>query len=251
MKLGRSFDAVADDYAEVRPDYPDELYAAVESVTGPLRSLRTLDVAAGPGTATRQLVERGAQVVAVDPGLPLLRRLRRRLPQVPAVAATVERLPFARGAFDLACCATAFHWFDAAPAVASLRRVLRERGALAVWWANHRRDDAIAWEAAQGAVQDGWRVRTGSRPPTDVGVGPRDVAAFLRDRGLDVVVDTELAWSRVVTRAQHVRVLGTHSDVLALGAARAALLADVEAALGPWDHVEERLWGPLVVARMP
>ena len=48
----------------------------------------------------------------------------------------------------------------------------------------------------------------------------------------------------------HLRVLGTHSDVLALGDARHELLAEIAAALRPWDQVEERLWGPLVVARM-
>ena len=249
--LGRSFDAVADIYDEVRPDYPDDVYASIERVSGAWSGARVLDVAAGSGIATRQLAARGATVVACDPGLPLLRRLRARDNRACAVAATAEHLPFRAGVFDLACCATAFHWFDAARAVDELRHVLRPRGVLALWWANHRRDDAIPWEAAQGAVHDRWSVRGGSRPPSPRGIGPRDTAAFLRSSGLDVVVDTRLTWSRVVSRETHLKVLSTHSDVIALGAASRDLLAEIGAALAPWPQVEERLWGPLVVARMP
>lgn len=249
--LGRSFDQVADVYDEVRPDYPDEVYAAIEGVAGSLAGACVLDLACGPGTATRQLQSRGARVVAVDPGMPLLRRLRARSAQVPVVAAVAERLPFKEGAFDVICCATAFHWLDAPRAVGELRRVLRPAGVVAVWWANHRRDDRIAWEAAQARVHERWQLRGGSRPPTSAGVDPRSTAAYLRSCGLDVVVDTELTWSRVVSREQHLQVLGTHSDVLALGPDRTRLLGEIDAALQQWSHVEERLWGPLVVARMP
>jgi hypothetical protein len=46
-------------------------------------------------------------------------------------------------------------------------------------------------------------------------------------------------------------VLATHSDTLALGAEAARLLDEVEEALQPWAEVEERLWGPVVIARFP
>jgi SAM-dependent methyltransferase len=248
---GRLFDGIAGLYDEVRPDYPDELYDALDAVS-PLRGAHVLDVAAGTGVATRQLRARGASVVVAEPGVAMLRALRARSGDVPAVAAAAERLPFVDGRFDLVCVATAWHWLDARAALAEARRVLRPGGHLALWWANHLRDDGVEWEAAQGRVHDAWRLRTGSRPPHQVdGVGPRDAAADLRRRGLDVVVDIELHWSRVVSREQHVRVLATHSDTLALGARAEQLLADVRVALDPWPEVEERLWGPLVVARMP
>jgi SAM-dependent methyltransferase len=248
MARGRLFDLVADDYDEVRPAYPAALYDAIESVR-PLRGARILDLAAGTGVATRQLGERGAEVVAAEPGAGMARRLRAGSPRQPVVLATAERLPFAPQVFDAVCCATAWHWLDAGEAVGQVREVLRPGGVLALWWANHRRDDAIDWERAQGAVHDRWTMKVGSRPPTQVGVGPRDVAEDLRGRGWDVVIETELAWTRTVTRAVHLRVLGTHSDVLALGERRRELLAEISDALAPWDTVEERLWGPLVVAR--
>jgi SAM-dependent methyltransferase len=250
MSRGRLFDGVAADYDDVRPAYPDRVYDAIERLV-PLRGARVLDLASGTGVATRQLAERGADVVAVDPGVAMVARLHLRSPSVPAVVARAEALPFASDSFDLVCCATAWHWLDAAEAVAQLRRVTRRGGYLAIWWANHRRDDAIEWEAAQGAVHERWALKSGSRAPSHAGVGPRDASADLRRRGLDVVVDAELTWTRDVTRDTHLRVLGTHSDVLDLGERRHQLLAEIATALAQWDTVEERLWGPLVIARLP
>jgi SAM-dependent methyltransferase len=250
MSRGRLFDTVAEDYDEVRPAYPDRVYDEIDRLL-PLSHARVLDLAAGTGVATRQLTDRGADVVAVDPGVAMLMRLRRRSPSVPVVAARAEVLPFAPASFEAACCATAWHWVDAAATVAQLRRVVRPGGLVALWWANQARDDAIEWERAEGAVHERWQLRGGSRPPTDAGVGPRDAAADLRRRGLDVVVDTDLAWSRTISRGTHLRMVGTYSVVLDLGERRHQLLAEIDAALAPWDTVDERLWGRLVIARLP
>jgi SAM-dependent methyltransferase len=247
---GRLFDVVAADYDEVRPTYPDAVYDAIDRLQ-PLRESRVLDLAAGTGVATRQLLDRGAHVVAMDPGAPMLRRLKLHSPDVAAVVGRAEQLPFVKGNFDLACCATAWHWVDACAAVDQLRQVVRPGGLLALWWANQARDDAIEWERAEGAVHERWQLRGGSRPPTNAGVGPSDAAADLARRGLDVVVETELAWSRTISRETHLRMVGTYSVVLALGERRRQLLAEIADALAPWDTVDERLWGRLVIARLP
>jgi len=249
VSRGRLFDVVAEDYDDVRPSYPDEVYDAIEQLLS-LRGARALDLAAGTGVATRQLLERGASVVAMDPGAAMLHRLKRRSPHVPAVVGRAEQLPFAPAAFDIACCATAWHWVDAAATVAQLRTVLRSDGLVALWWANQARDDAIDWERAEGEVHERWQLRGGSRPPTDAGVGPSEAAADLRRRGLDVVVETELSWSRTISRDTHLRMVGTYSVVLDLGERRHQLLAEIREALAPWDSVEERLWGRLVIARL-
>lgn len=247
---GRLFDLVADDYDDVRPSYPAEIYDTIDRLR-PLADARVLDLAAGTGVATRQLLARHADITAVDPGMPMLQQLRRRSPEVPAVVARAEALPFTEAVFDLACCATAWHWVDAGQTVSQLRRVVRPGGLLALWWANQQRDDSIDWERAEGEVHERWALRGGSRPPTQAGVGPREAAADLRSRGLDIVVETELEWSRRITRETHLRMVSTYSVVLALGERRHALLADIAEALAPWDTLDERLWGTFVVARLP
>lgn len=250
MSRGRLFDVVADDYDDVRPTYPDEIYDAIDRLS-PLGSARVLDLAAGTGVATRQLLERGADVIAVDPGAPMLHQLKRRSPEVPVVVARAERLPFAQASFDVVSCATAWHWVEVAAAVEQVRRVVRSGGLLALWWANQARDDTIDWERAEGEVHERWTLRGGSRPPTEAGVGPRQAAEDLRRHGLDVVLETELTWSRRLSRAAHVKMVGTYSVVLGLGDRRDELLAELADALAPWDTVEERLWGTFVVARLP
>jgi SAM-dependent methyltransferase len=249
--LGRGFDSVADLYDDVRPHYPDELYDAIAAV-GAIDSADVLDLAAGTGIATRALSSRGARVTALEPGEPMLRRLRARSPAVPGVIAQAEQIPFRDSAFDLITCATAWHWLDAAETLAELRRVLRPGGHLALWWANNRWDDSIDWEAAQSAVYERWETEHGSRPGGGayIGVLPRDAAADLRDRGWDVVVETEFLWTRDRSREDRIRAIATHSDVIALDDRKQQFLDEIAEALAPWPVVTERLWGPLVVARI-
>jgi SAM-dependent methyltransferase len=247
--LGRGFDSVADLYDDVRPDYPDELYDAVEAVR-PLDGAVILDLAAGTGIATRALRRHGARVVALEPGEPMLRRLRAVSHDVSGVVAHGEEIPFRDNVFDLVACATAWHWLDADRSVAEARRVLKPGGHLALWWANHRWGDGVEWEDAQSAVYERWQTAHGSRPPGDYGVLPRDAAADLRRRGIHVVVETKFFWSRERSRADHIRAIATHSDTIALGDRQQAFLDEVTEALAPWDQVTERLWGPLVIARL-
>ena len=70
------FDLVAAEYDAYRPDYPAQLFDALESAIGqPLLRADGLDVGRGTGIATRALAGRGANVVAVDPGQGVLQVL--------------------------------------------------------------------------------------------------------------------------------------------------------------------------------
>src|SRR5437764_411726 len=61
---------------------------------------RVLDVGAGTGALTGELVGRGARVSAVDPSPTFVAALQRRLPDVDTHAAPAEELPFEDEAFD-------------------------------------------------------------------------------------------------------------------------------------------------------
>lgn len=248
--LGLRFGTVADRYDEIRPDYPEGLYDAIEQTVGSVDGIDVVDLAAGTGLQTRGLNRRGARLVAVDPDIGMLRRLTAISPQIPAVVARGEDLPLRAEVADLVVCATAWHWLDTGAALEQIRRVLRPGGYLALWWANHRWGDGIDWEDAQSAVFDRWETVRGSVPPTIEGVGPREAAADLRARGIDVRLDREFTWSRVVTREQHLQVLATFSvQLVRPEAEQRELLAEIETALAPWPTMTERIWGPLVIAR--
>jgi SAM-dependent methyltransferase len=251
--LGRGFDSVADLYDEIRPHYPDDLYDALEQSAGSLYGAEVLDLAAGTGIASRAMRRRGARVTALDPGEPMVRRLRAISPEIAAVIGRAEVMPFSDNAFGLATCATGWHWLDTALTVAELQRVLRPGGHIALWWANNRwGDDDIEWEVARSSVYERWATEHGSRPSAEgyAGVGPREAAADLRRRGLEVVVETEFFWTRDRSREDHVRAIATHSDAIALGEGKQQFLDELTEALAPWPVVTERLWGPLVIARV-
>ncbi|MGI8697824.1 MAG: methyltransferase domain-containing protein, partial [Mycobacteriales bacterium] len=79
------FDPVAQRYDASRPGYPDALFDAIESRARPLAGATVVEVGAGTGKATRELIGRGARVLPVDIGAGMLAQLRSRSPGVPAV----------------------------------------------------------------------------------------------------------------------------------------------------------------------
>lgn len=89
-----SFNAVAAQYADHRPTYPPALFHTIEDLTGrPLAGSRVADVGAGTGLATARLLERGARVVAVEPGEDMAAEFRRRIPGTPVVRGDGNALP--------------------------------------------------------------------------------------------------------------------------------------------------------------
>ena len=133
MRHPLHFERLADRYGAARPPYPTALYDRLiaERVVGP--GLRVLEIGAGSGEATGDLVARGCAVVAVEPGPELRRRLTGEHPGVRVLEGRVEDVTLAVGEFDSAVAATSMHWVDLAVALPHLHRALRDDGLLAVW----------------------------------------------------------------------------------------------------------------------
>ncbi|MDP8908907.1 MAG: class I SAM-dependent methyltransferase, partial [Chloroflexota bacterium] len=168
----RLFDSVAAEYDAVRPDYPSQLFDALESAMGqPLLGADVLDVGAGTGIASRALAGRGARVVALDPGERMLDVLRSRsTSRVRAVIGNGNALPFKDSLFDLAVFAQSLHWTDLERAPAEALRVLKPGGVLAAWW--NRPDTSVPWFAAH-------RQRVFARCQEPTHVEPPTIATLL------------------------------------------------------------------------
>nr|WSW68546.1 methyltransferase domain-containing protein [Streptomyces sp. NBC_00995] len=208
-----SFDRAAAQYAAARPGYPAALFDAVEELAGlPLHGARTLDVGAGTGISTRRLHDRGARVVAVEPGPGMAAELRRTLPQIPLVRGDGNTLPFGTATADLITYAQSWHWTDRTRSTPEALRVLRPGGALALWW--NVSDHTAGWVADQDT-----RLRQFFR---DV-AGAEDESAHgapARTRGLLpelAFVHRRIPWTRRVPLATHLDNLGSHSAFLVLG----------------------------------
>ena len=159
-----AFDAAAAAYERGRPGWPDAALEAIVRRLGLSRESAVLDLAAGTGKLTRMLVGRFASVVAVEPLDGMRAVLERDTPGARAAAGTAEAIPLEDGTVDAVFVAEAFHWFDAARAVAEMERVLRPGGGVAVLY--NRRDWAAqdaAWQRESHAAFEAHRL-----PPDDV-----------------------------------------------------------------------------------
>jgi SAM-dependent methyltransferase len=141
-----SFGSVADAYDRARPGYPREAAAWLAGAT----SARVLELGAGTGLLTADLVALGHRVLATDPLAPMLRHLAARVAGVRVAQARAEQIPLASRSVDTVVSAQAFHWFDLERALPEIARVLRPGGEIALVW--NERDARIPWVKRLGDV---------------------------------------------------------------------------------------------------
>ena len=125
-----AFEGAAAVYEQARPGYPAEAVGCWWRGSGSGRQRRVVDLAAGTGKLTRELVASGAQVMAVEPVAGMRGTLVATVaglpggPAVTATAAVAQALPFGSGTVDAISVAQGFHWFATGEALAEMHRVL-------------------------------------------------------------------------------------------------------------------------------
>ena len=142
----RSFGGVADAYDRGRPTYPRE--AAVWLTSD--KPLTVLELGAGTGKLTEQLVALGHDVHATEPDAKMLAVLEKNLPEVRLSRAPAEEIPAGDASYDVVVSAQAFHWFDHDRALPEIARVLKPRGRLSLVW--NQRDERIPWVKRLGRL---------------------------------------------------------------------------------------------------
>ncbi|MGX1853763.1 methyltransferase domain-containing protein [Streptomyces sp. NBC_01456] len=246
----QSFSKAAAQYAAARPSYPSSLLDVIEECTGcALAGSRVADVGAGTGIATALLRERGADVIAVEPGDGMVAQLRRALPDVPVVRGDGNALPLADASHDLITYAQAWQWTDTSRSVPEALRVLRRGGALAVWWNTHAFD--VPWIVAQ---HERIARHCGVKPRSGLLTDDRAAIRFAGLTGLHVV-RRQVRWHRAVPLDVHLANIGSRSAFLVLGEeGNRAFLAEERRRLQevfPDGMLEERYVVDLLVAQRP
>jgi SAM-dependent methyltransferase len=129
----RAFRVDGDAYDDFMGRYSKHLAPLFADFAGVEAGTRVLDVGAGTGALTAELLARGAVVTAADPSPEFVAVLRRRFPDVEAHEAPAESLPFEAGEFDLALAQLVVAFMsDATSAIAEMARVAR-RVAVCMW----------------------------------------------------------------------------------------------------------------------
>jgi SAM-dependent methyltransferase len=183
---GQTFGTVAEQYDRYRPSTPEE---AVR-YSGDLTGQRVLDVGAGTGKLTRFLLRHGATVSAVEPDEDMRKILARRSPEVDVLLGSAESIPAEDATFDAVFSSSAWHWFTQPDATNELARVLRDNGALHVWWNGASRD--VPWMR---------ELLTMRERPNDPGRRPRGWTADIDPAGPFIDVEhfqLDWTWPRTV-----------------------------------------------------
>ena len=130
---GMHFERMAAEYAEARPPYPDAVFETLEQEGVIGHGLRVLEIGAGAGLATHDLVRRGSEVVAIEPGQQLATLISNAIPDVETLAARLEDARLPDHSFDSTVAATSMHWVDLSVGLPKIHGALRPHGWLAVW----------------------------------------------------------------------------------------------------------------------
>ncbi len=129
-KRASSFGAEAAQYERFRPGPPA---AAVDWMV-PQHVHTIVDLGAGTGALTRQLIDRADEVIAVEPDDRMRAVLTKEVPGARAVDGRGDSMPIPDGTVDAVLASSSWHWMDLVPTLHEVGRVLVPGGTLGVVW---------------------------------------------------------------------------------------------------------------------
>ena len=203
-----SFGEDAEQYDRARPTYPS---AVIDAVCEGLAVRRVLDVGCGTGIASQLFLDRGCEVVGVEPDERMAAVARRR--GVGVVVSPFEAFSPPAEPFDVVASAQAWHWVDQSIGPARAADALREGGRLVL----------ISNGYERGEVRDELRAVYGEhapellaktfvlgRPALSLRAAHADPIEACRRFG--PVEERSFTWERTYSREEWLDQLPTHSD---------------------------------------
>jgi len=129
------FGGVAESYAKARPDYPSALLQILVDHRALVAGVHTLEIGAGRGLATRQLIARGANpLTVVEPDRRFAKHLMapNQMCDFRLYTQAFEDTKFAPASFELAVLATSLPCIDPKKRVCRLAAVVKAGGFVAI-----------------------------------------------------------------------------------------------------------------------
>ncbi|HKW87162.1 MAG TPA: methyltransferase domain-containing protein [Candidatus Acidoferrales bacterium] len=133
MSFHPKFGQAAEEYDSYRPGYPAALFERIFREVPVIHRNCAMDLGAGTGKVTRELVAHFHEVVAVEPDALMAAKVREQFPGIVTRISTAEELMQPPDSADLVTIGTAFHWMDGPRVLANAAMWLRAGGILAVF----------------------------------------------------------------------------------------------------------------------
>jgi SAM-dependent methyltransferase len=218
-KFGRmAFGADPGSYHATRPGYPDWVFGILCERCRLAQGTATFEIGAGTGTATRRLLDLGANpLLAIEPDSRLAGFLRETI-QDKALSVSVsafEDAALEKASFDLGVCATAFHWLKEDVALMKVAELLRPGG----WWAmvwnvfgDNSRPDPFH-QATEALLSGPSSPSAGSRDVPFALDAEARVAALERTGAFDAIEHRTSVWSLVLDPDQTIALYATFSNI--------------------------------------
>jgi SAM-dependent methyltransferase len=229
-----SFGSVATDYDRYRPSPPPQ---ALDWLIPP-GVQAVLDLAAGTGAVTRELVGRAPRIIAVEPDERMRAVLTARCPKAEVLAGRGEAIPLPDASVDAVVISSAWHWLNPDQAVPEITRVLRVGGVLGVMWIS--RDTRVPWVEEFSRLARESR-EAGRRPDSAPPGRSRRQVTFPAGTPLSPAEEHAVEFSLPMTKDELSGLLGTYSGVITLDPERrAGFSRRVRAFLDgqPWEQAD-------------
>jgi len=214
----QAFGADPGSYHAARPSYPDWVFEVLCERCGLAHGATTFEIGPGTGTATRRLLDLGANpLLAVEPDPRLATYLSETIRDeaLRVIFSSFEEAALDAACFDLGISATAFHWLNEDVALTKVAELLRPGGWWAVVWnvfGDDGRPDPFH-EATKALLNGPSSPSAGARSIPFALDAEARMAALERTRAFDAVEHQTSAWSLVLDPDQTVALYATYSNI--------------------------------------
>lgn len=226
-----SFNEAAEIYDKVRPSYPADLFEVLFEMLPSQPEI--VEVGPGTGQATKDLMARGASVLAIEIGPATAARLRSNLPsdRLRVAVGDFEVIEVAAGEADAVFSATAYHWISREAETDRPAAILRPGGLMAIvdLIQVDTPEDAGFFAAAQPIYERYGQGHTGPPAPTRESVDPTIRAVLDVDRRFDCVDVRQYDWDQTYSASDYRNLMLSYSGTQMMEESdRVGLLDDME-----------------------
>lgn len=137
MNSRERFSNRVDSYLKYRPSYPKEAVDYLYDFVGLRSNSKIADIGSGTGIFSKLLLERGSNVIAVEPNQAMRVAVEQMLesnPNFQTISGSAESTGLPDQSVEFIVCAQAFHWFDRLAAQTEFRRILQPGGRVILIW---------------------------------------------------------------------------------------------------------------------